>query len=361
MGFDTSFHPVDLPYIHGTLIPALLTGDGLAEIEAQAAKRAKVRYLAKAWALGALAASQGAAREAEKAGAAHAGLLSSSAAAKPERAPGLLGRLFGKPAPPREVVPPPVAVPAWTRRLDSDLHVWGRPYFISADQPAEISAAIDTWLAASPEDAESLGRAMALRLAPEFGPVTEPELGSGLPTDEAFGAAVNEPLSACREVLRTLQAGEMFAHPEGGDLDPADLVGGTDFAYLLLRIASWSRPGWMSRGTWPSKALPQVAGASVGWQPATILIAPILELHPRIKPRFEATITANYQVGGLLRAEDVPRLREAIEADRERLLGDSLDENQLQKLRESLLDAETRGLAFVEATEVYSGPEGVMN
>lgn len=352
MGFDTSFHAVDLRFIHANLIPALLTGDGLDQIEARAARLAKVRYLAKAWALGAL--------RARDAGRAQAESIARATPPLPEPPkPGFLGRFFGSAtASPRVELPPR---PAWLDRLDSELHVWGRPYFITADQPAEVSAAIDTWLAAAPEDAESLGRAMALRLAPEFGPLTEPDLGRGLPRDEAFRDAVREPLSACREVLRALEAGEMFAHPDGGDLDPAELVGGTDFAFLLTRIAAWFRPGWMARGAWASQLIPEIPGAAFGWEPATILIAPILELHPRIQPSLEATIVANDQVGGMLRAEDVPRLRAALEGERERLLRDGLDASTWQKLREALLDAESRGLPFLEATEIYSAPLGVLN
>ena len=353
MGFDTSYHPLDLRFIHGTLVPALLSGEGLVEIEASAARRAKVRYLAKAWALGALHARYGARERATKAAA-----TAAMAASREPARPGLLGRLFGKATPePRVDV---VAPPAWLDRLDSDLHVWGRPYFITAGQPAEVSAAVDTWLAAAPEDAESLGRAMALRLAPELGPVTEPDFGAGLPSDEAFRTAVAEPMSACREVLRALEAGEMFAHPDGGELDPAELIG-PDFVFLLARIASWFRPGWMDRGAWPSQIFPEIAGASHGWEPATILLAPILERHPRVQPSLEATITSNYRVGGMLRPEDVPHLRAALEGERERLISCGLEASSWQKLREALLDAESRGLPFMEATEVYSGPEGVLN
>ena len=123
MGFDTSYHPLDLRFIHGTLVPALLSGEGLAEIEASAARRAKVRYLAKAWALGSLRARDTARERASK-----AVPPLPDAPPAPARS-GLLGRLFGKPSPaaPRVDV---VAPPAWLDRLDSDLHVWGRPYFI---------------------------------------------------------------------------------------------------------------------------------------------------------------------------------------------------------------------------------------
>ena len=66
-------------------------------------------------------------------------------------------------------------------------------------------------------------------------------------------------------------------------------------------------------------------------------------------------------VGGMLRAEEVPLLRAALETERERLLAGGIDALSWQKLREALLDAETRGLPFLEATEIYSGPEGILN
>lgn len=351
MGYDVSYHPVDPGFIHGRLLAALLTGEGLAEIEAEAARLAKIRYIANAWGLGV----NRACRDAWMAAQEQAG-----AARPPAPRPGLLARVFGRADRPAEAHAPPA--PEWIARYDSDLHVWGRPYFITAKEPAHVSAAVDAWLNATPENADALARGMVERLAPELLPLASPDYASGLPSDEAFLATVGEPIATCREVLRALEAGEKFMTPDGEEIDPADLVG-ADFAFTLVRIASWFRPGWMDRGKiWPTRALAAVTpGGGDYWQPATSLIAPILERHPRIHCPLAATIDSNYQIGGFVAAKDVPRLRRDVEAARAHLLAADHPETSWTKLHEAVFDAESRGMAFLEATEIYSGPEGILN
>ena len=235
MGYDISYHPVDLDFIHGTLLPAFLTGDGLAEIEAEAARLAKMRYIANAWGLGVNRACRDAWMAAQE----------QAAPARPAAGkPGLLARMLGRGGKGTDA-PGPTA-PDWISRYDSDLHVWGRPYFITAKEPEHVSAAVDAWLNATPENADALARGMVERLAPELLPLAKPDYASGLPTDEAFRTTVAEPIATCREVLRALEAGERFMTPDGGEIDPADLVG-ADFTFTLVRIASWFRPGWMDR------------------------------------------------------------------------------------------------------------------
>jgi hypothetical protein len=352
MGYDISYHPVDLDFVHGTLLPALLTGEGLAELEAEAARHAKNRYIANAWGLGVNAACRDAWVAAQE-----------RSSPKPAAVgkPGLFARMLGRGAKGSGAPAAPSAA-EWILRYESDLHVWGRPYFITAKESAHVSAAIDAWLNAVPENADALARGMVERLAPELLPLVHPDYAAGIPSDEAFLEAVSEPVATCREVLRALEAGERFMSAEGTDIDPADLVG-SDFIFTLARIASWFRPGWMDRGKyWPTRALPAVLPEPGDyWQPATQLIAPLLARHPRIQCPLFATIESNYQVGGFVAAKDVPRLRRDVEAARAVLIAGDHPETSWTKLHEAVLDAESRGIAFLEATEIYSGPEGILN
>src|SRR5262245_40488968 len=99
MGFDTSHHPVDEVLVRERILPWLAGRGAIEDLEREAIRIERVRHRAKAWALGAL-------------------------------------KIDGA--------------------LDSQLHVWGRPFLVVGDDPAAVSAAIDEYLAATPASVDAI-------------------------------------------------------------------------------------------------------------------------------------------------------------------------------------------------------------
>ncbi len=314
MGYDTSYHPVDVKLWHERLFPFIRGEGAIDDLIADAVRIARVRFRANAWGLGVL------------------GLPRASK---------------------------PVELPEW---WDSHLHVWGRPFFITCDSPEEMSAAIDAYLAARPEDVDEIVKGMLDRLGPAVRKRARPDKGGRLPVDKALAYGIAYDIQTLREAYAAWKAGRMLpGQDEGEGRDPrAALIG--EMPFRLLRFASNLRPGWMSRGyTWPThvfaeaglKGVPRIGRA-------TSLYAPWKKELPGLLRSLPATIESNYEVGGYAAPEAVPRLRRLL-AESRPALSEALDGGDLRKLDECLYDAERLGMGFVEATEIYSGIEGVMN
>lgn len=327
MGFDCSYHPVDLAFFEDRLIPSLLGEAPLEPLLKEAVALEKLRYRAKAWALGAVAKIRDVpARNAK--------------ADKP-------------------ILP-----------IDSNLHVWGRPFFIEASDPAEVSRYIDRYLAArTPAQIDTIAKEVRKRLVPPLD--FEPDMGAGLPAKKELEAAVLNNLDVLCEVVAAYKAGKKtITLPSGNEDTPEHVLMGS-YPTIALGFASRFRPGWMDRGlVWPTLLM---ANARLDtkrfFEPPVPLFGRLFEVFPKLrKAKLRRTIEENYMVGGYVPPERVGELREYLRDESPALLAKPKKEKweedaelSLRKLDEALADAEHRGHAFVEATEVYSGPLGMLN
>lgn len=123
MGYDVSYHPVDTGLIVNVALPFVLNGAPIPElVESDAIRIALNRFRANAWGLGVARLSR-----------------ELSASPQPPQPSGFLERLFG--AKNKQ----DGASEAF--EFEADLYVWGRPFFITDDHPATVSARVDEFLA----------------------------------------------------------------------------------------------------------------------------------------------------------------------------------------------------------------------
>jgi hypothetical protein len=250
--------------------------------------------------------------------------------------------------------------------FDSDIHVWGRPFFITHKNPADVSRAIDQYLALTPEQVDPLAQEMLRLLDPALpGKVTPSDEGTVPSADDIFKNALWK-LALLRDACKQAPSRGKVSGPDGGQLDAAKLLQ-TDLILASFEFAAVFRPGWMDRGTvWPTYLLGQLELPADLFESPRVLFQPLLDAGLDLGSR-PATINENYMVGGYVRAANVPALRKIWEQNRDRLVsmkfrGETVDlSTTYQKTMEALLDAESRGFGFAEATEVYSAPMGIMN
>lgn len=314
MGFDTSYHPVDMQLIETRLLP-YLAGHGndgdIDDLVARAVGIRKTRFRAKAWALGVQAALRD---------------------------------------------------DAGDSGFDSWLHVWGRPFFIVGDGVGSVVEGMQRYLAVQDDDAvDAIAGEMIGRLDPSLVGRVVPDSSGRLPDDAELGANLSQALRILRGAALALRAGQRTVqHPRGDrEFDAAQLLS-REVPYNLLEFAAALLPGWMSRGyTWPTRLCSDAGVPDEGFTDATALTGLLREQFPALDwPLPPDTIVANYSVGGFVPAPDVPKARARLTQERARLECDELD---LRKLDEALGTAEHLGVAFCEATEIYSGFEGSLN
>lgn len=289
MGYDASFHPVDLPLIQSRLLPYIAGRGEIDDLVEQAAFRARIRFRANAWGLGA----------------------------------------NGRPD------------------IQSFLHVWGRPFFITQGDP---SVGVDRWMAVSSvEAADALGREMS-------GPAGEMKLSGRLPEDPQLAQGLRWKLDILRSCQAALSAGrDVVEMPDGTTANPASLMS-TSLAFAVLEFSANFRPGWMARGFWPSQIFAKE------FSPHSPLLGEFPARFPDLAFPAASSLSANYSVGGWLEPEKVAWMRDRIEQLKAPILEQTgVDATSLDKLLEALADAERRGLPFCEASEIYSPMSGIMN
>ena len=281
MGFDVSTHPIDVGLIQTRLLP-YLRGDGtIDDLVADGVRLAKVRFRANAWGLGTVAA------------------LTPPAGGKKAK---------GKP-------PDPAAT-----GFDPDLHVWGRPFFVTA--PADgVSAAIDRYLSCPADGVDAVARGQLDLLGPGLGDRVTPDADGFLPDDGPIAAGLRGELDFLRACYPNLANGKPVTLPDGEASDPDDVFLFT-MPLAVVTFAAQFAPGWMARGhVWPTAFLSDASLDADGLvESAAALFEPLLRVVGGYDEAFEPTIAQNYTVGGYVRPANVPAFRAYWAAHRDTLL-----------------------------------------
>jgi hypothetical protein len=317
MGFDISYHPIDVGLIHNRLIPYVRGQGSIDDLVREGVRLAKVRFRANAWS---------------------AGVLERRRAGQHGQGPGV-----------------PDA-------FESNLHVWGRPFFITSEAPADVSLAIDRYLSATPDDVDAIALDMLRQLSPDLVGQVTPNMEGFLPSDADLGEGLRSNLDLFRKAYAAIQRGEEVTAPDGSEHCPRSLFA-SDFALTVIEFAANFRPGWMARGfVWPSYLLGEAKLDDGCLGPTARLFEPLLAEIPEIAVNLEGGIASNHTVGSYAPPESVPALRAFLDRHRVQLL--MANEGcvlELRKIYEAVCDAERRGMGFAEAAEVYSGVQGIMN
>lgn len=269
----------------------------------------------------------------------------------------------------------------------TDLHVWGRPFFIVHDESERISAAIDAYLEADSEAAvDEIALEMItvlddrIRTAPPFTgvdrlpvPLTEHVVpaANDCVADAEFVDCARTKLDLFREAFAAIREGRNDVVDARGQTHNARDVFAADFPAAAIEFASLFRPGWTARGyVWPTLLLSRVNAptAEIVETPAS-LFQPIINVAPETEKEFSLTIEANHSLGGYVPAEKVADFQNLLEdhipAIEAWTQAEDWDEGEstfeINKCLEAVRDAERRGMGFLEAAKTYNGLTGNMS
>jgi hypothetical protein len=388
MGFDISNHAVDTTFIQGKLIPALMNGTNLDDYWAKAARLSLVSHHAKQQALRVMKLSWDVSER--------------QRAATPEqiiRTPkklSLLQKLMGKPAfEETKILSKSTGLPGF----DSDLAVWGRPFFIIADNARESLDTLAKYLAANPNDSADVQRIVGdvlstlerarNQLPKDLHPAALVVLDEAYPladhlsadNDEAEPPDVAASAQYLGQLLAALQEAWHHRHTDKSiendvfqEAAPANQLA-AQIPYYLINLSSQLLPGWIGRGhVWPT-ALFEKIGVDVShvFETPSALFADMVKAYPAIEENFSTTIYENWCLGGYVPPNKVSQLDALLKQHRKDLIlawsdEKSLSEEEVQawstdyiKIVEPVTLALENGYGFIEATEVYSGFLGITN
>jgi len=158
MGLDTSAHPFDRSLLRNRIIPFILEGSPIDDLIEKSVHNALTGWRANEWGLSALEYDNAISdQQNEITGPERDIWFVAYEKAKQKR--GFLARIFAREPSDKDLPPFPrnVLLPGF----DSDLLVWGRPFFIAGDTPADVSAMLTRYLEAAagqPEKVDDIAK-----------------------------------------------------------------------------------------------------------------------------------------------------------------------------------------------------------
>ncbi|MEV6098690.1 hypothetical protein [Nocardia sp. NPDC051981] len=318
MGYDISFHPVDMRLVEERVIP-FLAGRGsdadLDDLIADAVRQAKVRFRANAWGLGVLKASG-------------------------------------------------------SGDFDSGLYLWGRPFFVTADDPASVAETVVRYCNSALDEVDDLARSQIDLLDPALSKHVEPDMAGTLPAGHQLAKGFRWKLDLLRVATSAVRAGRpTIRNGDGDEISAANALTG-NIQFVLIEFLAALLPGWIERGrVWPTELAEQ---ATTNGYPPLADNTPLFGSFPAEFPSLDWesnwTIPSNYAIGGYAAPSNIQPLRNWLSQNVEALaaVGDQWDDRPyvrkaLRKFDEALALAELTGSAFVEAAEIYCPGMGTVN
>jgi len=349
MGFDIGYHAVSREDIVATFDYIFGKKASLPYLE-KAVITARSRHIANAWGLGIHQYKQDI-------------LYKAMDLAKEEaqsKKPNFLGRLMGKKAPEPEF--PKIDYNTYIGEFDTDLHLWGRPFLIT--QSDRINKLIEQYLVANEHQSKELAQRQIDLLKPSLHLKIEPDK-QPLPDLDEFRNIASwkmDILKKCVEVYPEKVEGR-----DGERYNSADVLNSSMNFYVLENV-SLAHPTWMDRGyVWPSYLLENIGIHPDYFNSFSELYPLKSHLPSEVSIRNEKTITENYMVGAVVMPKDIGRFKSDLRNAQNTILKQATKEGwdfhcrqALQKIEECLDYAQNHKLCFVESSDIYSGPMGIM-
>lgn len=171
--------------------------------------------------------------------------------------------------------------------------------------------------------------------------------------EPSFCRRITENATGLRETFSAFKRGEPVEFD--GAMVSAEMLLGRQLAFRVLQLTIGAVPHWLARGrVWPTQVL-DLAGLSRArelFKPPECLNGSLGDFGVRLS----STIRENWMVGGYVAASEVPLLFELLKQHRERLCRvfgplDRID-HSVDALLSAVEYAACRNLGFVEATDV---------
>jgi len=233
--------------------------------------------------------------------------------------------------------------------FDADLHLDGRPFFVT-DGGAERVADTVAQYAQAPDEAtaDRIARDQLLRLDPELAkgvdPAEIPELSSDLGRrNDLLGE-----LKAIHDIARQAREGK-------GDVPVEELP------WRAVVMHGQAHPFWLARDVDGLETICRAAGvlAPECLSPAWRLFAEACEAFPALKESLKLEMSRPKDVGAFVAPGEVPQLLEFLNAQGARIIGaatrageGAMATSLLRKIKECAVYAKKNGLGYLEASGV---------
>jgi len=247
-------------------------------------------------------------------------------------------------------------------KIEPDLHLYGRPFFICEASADRVSAIVDEFLTAEGESArESLVLEQLVRLNPELGRSLEPVEVREPTSDMAYRNELLNSLKSIFGVARPSRGGE-DAEASGGSLMKVAEIQPRDLTWKAVHLHSRAVPFWIGRDVDGLEAVCQSAEVEPpGFlAPAWRLFSPAIDSLPELRDELTVELRTERDLGTFVSADDVPELLAFLNSQGTRIIHAATRHGVgptcatlLRKIRECAHYAQRRGMGYLEASGIF--------
>ncbi|HEX6851330.1 MAG TPA: hypothetical protein VF139_07955 [Candidatus Polarisedimenticolaceae bacterium] len=248
------------------------------------------------------------------------------------------------------------------QRLEADLHVDGRPFFVAEGSAERVAAAVEAFRTADGEPAaDRLARDQASRLDPSFVDQVEPRDGEDLSADLQHRNDLLASLKRLFDLGRAAREGGSWPAEEGQPSRPAVQALAQELAWRAVWLHSRVQPFWVGRDVDGLETICRASGVPAPdcLVPAWRLFAESCDAFPEVKEGLHLEIQGPRDVGAFVAPGEVGALVEFLTQHGTRILAAAARAGEgpaatvlLRKIKECAVYAERRGLGYLEAAGI---------
>lgn len=245
--------------------------------------------------------------------------------------------------------------------LERDLHVRGRPFFVTENSAERAVDTVERYRdAASETDAGALARSQVKRLDPRLEEAVEPIDGADLSADLVHRNDLLKELKDVFDLMRAARAGAPW-DGGGGPSRPANEAVASELPWRALSLHARVHPFWIAEDVDGLETVCRAAAvpAPECLTPAWRLFAPALEVVPALKERLRLELREPRGVGALVLPGEVGALLDFLEEHGARIIQAATRAGEghaagtlLRKVKECATYATRRGMGYLEASGI---------
>lgn len=243
--------------------------------------------------------------------------------------------------------------------VEAELHLEGRPFFISEGSAETVADMVDAYRgAASAEQADAIGREQLVRLSPELAKclaLTEPD---ELSADYGYRSDLLADLKDLYDIGNAARQGGSWGRADG-PRRPAVEVLTREVPWLVLRLHSRVAPFWIARDVDGLETVGRAAEVDTPefLVPAWRLLSGSCEEFPALRESLGVEIAGPRSVGAFVAPGDMQALLDFLTSDGARIIQVATRHGEgpacrtlLRKIRECVTYAARHGFGYLEAS-----------
>ena len=248
------------------------------------------------------------------------------------------------------------------QRVEADLHLEGRPFFVAEGSAERVAAAVEAFRAAENEEAaDRLAREQASRLDPAFAEGVELRELDDLSADLQHRNDLLAALKRLFDLGRVARERGTWPASDGQPSRPGTQALAQELPWSAAWLHSRVQPFWIGRDVDGLETICRASGVPAPdcLVPAWRLFAEACDAFPEVREGLHLELAGGRDVGAFVAPAEVGALVEFLAQHGTRILAAAARAGEgpaattlLRKIKECAVYAERRGLGYLEVTGI---------